>query len=247
MMRGRFREFEDALIAFPATARVVGGKLSEPDGPAQLARLLGLLLALLAVGWIAEKISDRMLRAYRMRLRQTVAATCGANAFRVLMLLLLDVVGIAVFGLAAFGAFVLWWPEHNLQRSALLQSLIAVVMVLVTALFARFLLVPDGTSNRLLPFADAPARTLRRFAVTIAGVYGVLLVATSVLRDGGASAATVDIVLLASVALLLALLLWAVWRVRVPIAELIRGEGEIRRDCRMARRSVAGDRDRRTS
>ena len=226
MMRGRFGELEAALIAFPATVRAVGGKLTEPYGPSRLAFLLGLFGVLLAGGWIAEIIYDRMLRNYRARLRQTVAATYGANAFRVVLLLLLGLVGIAVFSLAALGAFLVGWHEHDLQRSALLHALIAVVMVRVTALFARFLLAPHTPPDRLLPFADAPARTLRWFAVTLAALYGVMQMVGSVLRDGGASAATVDVVLIASVLLFSSILLWTVWRVRVPIANLIRGDGK---------------------
>ena len=140
--------------------------------------------------------------------------------------MLLDIGGLAVFGVAALAAFLAVWHEHDFQRSVILHTLIAIVIVRVTALFARFLLARGMASERLLPFADAPARALRRFAVIVAALYGVLLVAQSVLRNGGASTATIDVLIIVMVLTFVAFILRTVWRIRVPIADLIRGSGK---------------------
>jgi len=226
LMRARFQELDAALVAFPATVKAVGAKLTAPDGVPRLAFLVGLLAVVLAAGWIAEKIYDRALRHYRARLRHTTSITYPANAFRLGMGLLLDIVGLAVFGLAAVGAFLALWHEHDLQRSALLHALIAVLIVRITALFARFLLAKDGASERLLPFSDGPARTLRRFAVTVAALFALMTAARYVLQGAGASTATVDVFVIFMVLLFVVLVVWTVWRVRVPIADLLRGDAK---------------------
>jgi small-conductance mechanosensitive channel len=225
MMRGQVAALNDALIGLPSTMRNVGAKLTEPDGPSRLLFIAGLLAAMLVAGWLAEKVFDRTLRHYRAGLRQTAADTFTANAFRLAVGLLLDLAGIAVFGLAALATFFVMWHEHDLQRTAILSVLIAVVIVRVVALFARFLLAPESASARLLPFADAPARHLRRFVVAFAAIFGVDVAVISVLRGSGANAATIDLVAIGTAGLYIAIALTTVWRVRVPVAGLIRGDG----------------------
>jgi len=104
-----------------------------------------------------------------------------------------------------------------------LEILVAVVLVRVASLFARFLLAPESASTRLLPFDDAPARTLRRFAVVMVALFGAMSVATATLRGAGASGSTNDLVILGLIFVTLGIVLWTVWRVRDPIANLIRG------------------------
>ena len=105
------------------------------------------------------------------------------------------------------------------------EVLVAVVIVRVAVLFARFLLAPEAAA-RLLPLADAPARDLRWYAIALAAIYSAAQVLVTVMRGGGASATAVDVVMVGVTVLGLAITLWTVWRVRVPIADLIRGEGK---------------------
>ncbi len=224
MMRSRLDDFKGAIADLPSTSRAVGAKLTEPDGPSRLLLLAGLLAAMLMGGWVAEKLYDRALRHYRARLRQTAADTFTANAFRIAIGLLLDLAGIAVFSLAGLAAFFALWLDHDVQRIAILNVLIAIVIVRMVMLFARFLLAP-AASDRLLPFADGPARILRRFAVSLAVISGIGFVVMFSLRASGASAATVDLVLIAVVGLYLVVALSTVWRARAPVAALIRGDG----------------------
>ncbi len=179
---------------------------------------------MLVTGWLGEKLYDRALRRYRESLRQTTVDTFTANAVRLSVGLLLDLGGIAVFGVAAVAAFLALWHEHDLQRRLILHVLVAVAIVRVVALFARFLLARE-TSARLLPFADPPARILRRFVMALATLYAVDLAVISTLRGSGASVATVSLVSLTTIGVYAVIVLSVVWRVRVPIASLIRGSG----------------------
>jgi small-conductance mechanosensitive channel len=226
MMRTRLGELRNALVALPETLSDVGAKLDDPDGGLPgLVKLAIALAAMLAIGWLAERAYEWALRNYRRKLAPPDAETFTARSFRLGIGLALDLAGIAVFALAALAAFLALWQGHGLRRIAVLEMLIAVVAVRVTWLFARFLLSSRNGAARLLPFADAPARTLRRFAVLLAVIWGTTNLLRTVMTGGGASAATADLVVIASGVLGLLVVLWTVWHVRAAIAGLIRGNG----------------------
>jgi hypothetical protein len=166
MVRERLREIKDAFLAFPTTLREVVAKLDEPDGPSVLGIVLALIVGMLLIAWLAERIYHRApsqlpqaARAPRSRNRFLRArsgsawASCSISS------------GILVFALAALGIFLALWQGHGLRRIAIIEILIGVVLVRVTALFARFLLSKRNGTERLLPFADKPAAQLRWFAI----------------------------------------------------------------------------------
>ena len=226
MVRTRLGELRDAFVGLPATLREVVVKLDDPDGPTVLPLVGALLVGVLVVSWLAQRVYDYALRNYRKRLAPPVAETFTARSFRLTVGLVLDLVGIAVFALAFLAIFLALWQGHGLRRIAILEVLIAVVAVRVTWLFAEFLLSSRGGAERLLPFADAPARRLRWFAVLLAALWGLGSICRAVLLGGGANAATIDLMLMSTSVLGLAIVLWTVWRVRAAIAGLIRGEGK---------------------
>ncbi len=225
-MRTNYEALQGALVGLPQTVQQFGAKLTEPEGPAHYPVIAGILAALLAFGWISEFVYRRSLRNYRTRLRQSAAPTFTANAFRLGVGLLLDLGGIVVWSLAALTAFFVVWHGHELRRILMLDILIAVVIVRIAALLGQFLLAPGPESERLLPLDDAAAATLRRFAVGLAFVLGITISMVSLLRDSGASEATIDLSLIACLSAGILLTVWTVWRVRVPIADLIRGDGK---------------------
>lgn len=226
MMRRRFDELGGALVALPQTLEAVGAKLAAPEGPARLLQLAALLAAALAAGWVAERLYDRALQSYRNRLRQVQAATFWANAFRLTTQLVLDAIGIVVSGLAALSLLLALWHEHALQRRTMFLVVVAVLVVRFVALVGRYLLAPHAPQARLLPFADAPARVLQRFGVTLATVLAAFFVVGAVLRGGGAGEDAHDLVIVAFTLLVTLMVVGAVWRVREPIAALIRGDGK---------------------
>jgi small-conductance mechanosensitive channel len=226
MLRTRLGEFEDAFVALPETLRQAVAKLDDPEGPSALPLVGALLVGALLVGWLAQRIYDLALRQYRMRLVPPAAESFTARSFRLAVGLALDIAGIAVFALAVLATFLALWQGHGLRRIAILEVLIAVVAVRITWLFAQFLLSSRGGEERLLPFADAPARRLRWFAVLLAALWGLGSFCRAVLTGGGASAATIDLVLISTSVLGLGIVLWTVWQVRSAIAGLIRGDGK---------------------
>ena len=222
-MRDRYGTLYDALLAVPATvgaiaARIAGGRAAE------LASLAGYIAVLLVTGWLAERVYVYAIRNYRRRLRDASAPTFTARTFQLGVGLVLDLGAIATFGATAIVVFFAWWLADELQRVVVLEVLFAVVIVRLAALFARFLLAGDQ-GRRLLPLDDSPARTLRRYAVALAAVFGAGVATIAVFAAGGATAETGDLVAIAFWAVGVVLTLIAVWHVRAPIADLIRGDG----------------------
>jgi len=226
MVRARLGELRDAFYAMPATLNEVVAKLDEPDGPSVLPLIGVLIVAMFVVAWAVEQLYRFAVRNYRRRLAPATNETFSARAFRRGASLALDLVGILVFALAALAFFLALWQGHGLRRIAIVELLIGVVVVRIVWLFARFLLArrTDG-QERLLPFADAPAGQLRRFAVTLAAVWAVSSGLGSVLAHAGVAQPTIDLVVLLFSVVGLAIVLWTVFQVRAPIAALIRGEG----------------------
>lgn len=226
VVRTRLGELRDAVGALPQTLRDVVAKLDDPEGPSALPLVGVVLVGALVVAWLAQRIYDFALRHYRGRLVPPPVETFTARAFRLAVGLALDLVGIAVFALAFLAIFLALWQGHGLRRIAILELLIAVVAVRIAWVFAQFLLSSRGGNERLLPFADAPAQQLRWFAVLFAALFGLGSFCRAVLIGAGASAATVDLLLMSTSVLGLAIVIWTVWRVRAAVAGLIRGEGK---------------------
>jgi len=222
-MRDRYGTLFDAFLALPASVGAVAARVTAPATAG--GSLAAYVAALLATGWITERIYVFAVRRYRLRLRDAPAATFSARAFQLGVGLLLDLGALAVFGIAAIIFFFALWLADDLRRIVVLEILFIVVVVRVVALLARFLLAKDETGERLLPLADAPSRTLQRAVLGLAAVFGTGVSTLAVLTAGRASAETVDVVAIAFWVLGLVLGVSVVWRIRAPIADLIRGDG----------------------
>jgi len=222
-VRERLAALTAAFVALPSTLREAGARLASGAGALSLAALLGYLAVMLIVGWILERVYHYALRDYRTRRLQTPATTFSSCAIQLALGLLLDLGGIVVFALGALAVCLARWLEDEMQRVSVLVLVIAIVVVRVTALVARFLLTRTTEHDRLLPFADAAARTLRWFVVAVAVLYSTGLVMTAFAGEGVIDATTMSAIRAAFWIVGLVIALTATWLVRRPIAELIRG------------------------
>jgi small-conductance mechanosensitive channel len=222
-MRTTLGSLEAAYYALPDTVRQVGTKLTEPNGMSQLAVIAELLAALFVSGSAIEWLYHRALRRFRTRLGGTPAPTFSAQVFQHGVGLLIDLGGVLVWSIAAITAFFLLWHDHALRRTTILDLTIGVIVVRTTMVLARFLLAPREPSTRLLPFADEPARAFYQFAVAIAVIFAIEIALVTLLQGGGANQPTLDLIVLPLLTVGIAICVWTVWRVRTPIADLIRG------------------------
>jgi small-conductance mechanosensitive channel len=230
-MRARLDTLYAAFLALPSTLHDVAMRMASADGTgtqaeaAEFWRRLRDVAVMLAIGWIAHRVYVVALRRYRSRLMYPLAVTYFARAFQLAIGLVIDLAGIAVFALAAFATYLLLEHAHDLWRIAMLTTLVAIVIVRIVSVLARFLLDPGPARARLLPFDDVTARRLRACVMALALLFGVFVVTMSVLGAAGSPAAALDVVRLLGGIVGLAITVSTVWLVRKPIARMIRGDG----------------------
>lgn len=222
-MRDVYTELTRAFYALPTTLSQVWTRISGVDNEAltPLARLLALMLA---AGVLGELLYRYALRSYRRRLFGSHPTSFSARAVQLTIELILDVGALSVFIVMAIGVFFTLFPTAELTRIVVLDVLLVIVVVRITLVVVRFLLSSTSGRPRLLPFADVPARRIRRYVVALSVVVAGAVATRNVLADAGASAATVDLVSLLGWGVGLLVALAGVWRVRRPVADLIRGE-----------------------
>ena len=224
-MRSRYDTLNAAFVGLPATFATLVTRLREPDGRPALVAVFGYVVAMLATAFVAERIYMYALRRYRQRLLQVPATGYSARAFQVGMGLVLDVGALLVFGIAAILFFFSWWLDHDLRRILVLQILFIVFVVRVVALLTRFLLGRSVEHERLLPFDDRAASRLRGFVIALAVMFGVSIATRSLLNATGALPEAIDVISVGFWIVGFIILVSAVWSVRKPIADLIRGDG----------------------
>jgi len=220
-MRDVYGELTAAFNALPVTLSEAWARVAGPDGSA-LRPLAGLLALMLVSAALAEALYRYALRPYRRKLLGAPAAAFAARAVQLTIELMLDVGAFVVFVVVAIGVFFALFPAAGLARIVILELLLAVMVVRVAMLVGRFLLGSEPARPRLLPFADVPARRLRRYIVGLALVFAAGVAARTSLAAAGASTATVDVVSLIGWSIGLLVAVSGVWRVRRPIAGLIR-------------------------
>jgi len=220
-MRDVYAELTAASKALPATLSEAWTRVAGADGSAlsPLGRVLALMLLSAA---LVEALFRYALRPYRRKLLGAPAAAFSARAVQLTIELMLDAGALVVFVVVAIGVFFALFPAAELARIVILELLLAIVVVRLAMLVGRFLLASAPTRPRLLPFDDVPARRIRRYVVALALVFAVGVAVRTSVAAAGASAATIDVLSLFAWGIGLLVALSGVWRLRRPIADLIR-------------------------
>ena len=220
-MRDRYAELGAAFYAMPATLSQAWTRIAGAQGAA-LPALAGLLAFMLVAGAVTEIIFRRALRGYRRKVLDAPASGFSTRAVQLTIELLLDAAALAIFVVVATSVYFALFPADDVARIVLLEALLVVAVVRIVTLLARALLASTPGKARLLPFSDVAAQTLRRYIVALALVVTIGIAVRASLAAAGASAASVDVVSLAGWGVGLLVALAGVWRVRRPIADLIR-------------------------
>ena len=221
-MRDRYTTLYDAFFALPATLRELAQRIGDADGSGYW-RLAASIAMVLVGGGIVEALYRFALRRYRLRL-EAPAGAFSARAFQLAVEFLLDFGRLVVFTVAAVVVFFAFWVGNELQRIVVLEVLFAVVVVRVTALIARFLLVPTPARGRLLPLPDRAARDLLTFALAISTVFAGGVAAVTIVQATNANAEAAELIAIGVWLVGICIALWTTWRVRKPIADLIRAD-----------------------
>ena len=140
--------------------------------PLFLLALGGFLLS----GFIAEWFFLRVIGDIRQQVEQSETESLGGKCGRLGILAAIDVLGIAIFGLAAIGAFFVFYQGHSPVRLTVLTYIEAVIVFRIVVFASRCLLAPGNSALRMLPFGDDAASVLHRCILWIGvfGAFGIL-------------------------------------------------------------------------
>jgi small-conductance mechanosensitive channel len=210
----------------PAALGAAVARFSEGRSPYHLLLVAPLFIVMLALGWIAERLVGRLLAGVRGRLDRSQGDGLGVDAGSLAIRVVLDLLLLAVFASTVFAAFLAVYQGHEATRELIVSALLATIQVRLAILIARILLAPHTPAQRLLPFDDAAAGALYRGAVTLALIYGVTDVAAFFLQRFGMPHEPYLLVMTLVRILFVVVFLRLVWRVRGPIADKIRGDGQ---------------------
>jgi moderate conductance mechanosensitive channel len=167
---GRWREELSAL----------GDVFADPARRTRNIHATAAFVGIFALGWLAEWVSWRLLAGARRSIKPGLAAGPGERLWRTVVRMLLDLVSVAVFAVAAYAAALVVSPPPAVQAMALnFVHAYAIGRGLIA--FARAILSPEAL--RSLPLSGAVASKLftwvRRFVAV--GVGGYFLIAAALL------------------------------------------------------------------
>jgi small-conductance mechanosensitive channel len=221
--RGEIGAVLRAAPSLPAALTDAVRRFSEGRPPHQLLLVTVLFAILLVLGWIAERLGRRLLADVYRRLEPSPGEGGGAS---LVIRTILDLLLLAVFMVTVLAGFLALYQGHGPTRELIVAALVATIQVRLAILLARILLAPRAPAQRLLPFDDAAAGILYRGVVTLAWIYGIMDVLGFFLPRFGVPREAYLLISTVFRIVFVVVLLQLVWRVRHPIARLIRGDGQ---------------------
>ena len=210
-----------AMISFAAARLIPPGW----DGSFHAVFVLA-LAGFLVVGAAAEWLFARVLGDLRRQVEQASPTTLSGRFGFLMLRFVLELLGIAVFGLAALGAFFVVYQGHAPVRLTVLTYVGAVVVFRIIGLASRFLLAPKYPQLRCLPFDDEAARDLHRCFLLIGGIGAFGFPTKGLLLSLDAPAIPAHLFGMMIGLLFCGSIIWAAWRSRDLIAVQIAGSDQ---------------------
>jgi small-conductance mechanosensitive channel len=222
-LRNSQREVLGAVGDLPSVLPFVLDRLSEGKDRSHLLLIVVAFAVLLLVGFAAEWLVRRLTRDYRRQVEQAAARTMAIKLGCCCLRLVLDLLTLGVFWLAALGVFFALYQGHEPSRWAILTYLSAVVLFRAVLLVSRALLAPSTPALRMVPLGDGGARLLHGRAVLLAAI-AVFGFHTGALLDLlGLDWRLVQLLMTAVGLAFAAAIVVTLWQARRPVADLIRG------------------------
>jgi small-conductance mechanosensitive channel len=209
----------------------VVGRLTDARGPIHLLEIMLGLAVMLLVGWMVESAYRRVLHAPLARVGAGLGASFGAETGRFVLKVALEAIAIALFYAGAIGLFFAFYQGHQATRIIVHTVLVAIVIVRAVVIASRILLAPRAPTLRLLPFDDAAAQRLHASVIWLSVLWVGTLAIYATFAVLGVDPQVIEFLQLGLGTVVLLSFVTAVWRIRAPIARLIRGSdgGALRR------------------
>jgi small-conductance mechanosensitive channel len=223
VVRERIDRLLQAAADFPRTVGDAYDRFHEGREPGHFLFVSVIIAVSLGLALLIERGCHYFLRAQRARLDEPQEEGFAASSARNLLRFVLDLGGVAVFGIVMLLIFHALYQGHVPSRLLTLTTIGAAVLFRLVALGSRILLEPAAPKLRLLPLDDQGARRLHAGILQVAGIYLVGISFRFLLENLGAPQAAVPVVAVAISSLLLVSVLATVWAMRRPVGALLRG------------------------
>jgi len=196
-------------------------KLTGGKGIGRFLLTLLSLLAILAAGLLLRWLLFRSTRDIRERLFASVKLGRLEFFGRVLLRLVLEALGIAVFAFTTFILFVFFFQKGDLGFEFVSVYLLVSYYVLIFAGAAKVIFSPDAPALRLSPMKDADAAFLYRWILYIVAGAAVFSAASAVLGEIEADKALYLMSYSLGGAYITIALIVMIWQSRQRVAEAI--------------------------
>ena len=211
---------------FPGEMMRVAARIAEPLDVSEFWKLPAWFLAMLAVGAAVELALRLATHGPKRRFRERDADGLAAAGVRLLLRGGIGIVHIAAFAAGALGLFVALWQGHVNARLVLFVALGAIVGARLAILAAWLLLDPPAPRMRLLPLDDRTAGTLYAGICQLAILFALSRATQVLFASFDAAEGAVMLWDIVTGTIAFVIVVGAVWRLRAPVAALIRGTGD---------------------
>ncbi len=220
-----FRLFRESMALrlshlgeLPSVPGLLYDRLSAGKGPYHPLIVLGFLIVIAALAYVAERGYRRGVRRIYDGLVLPAAGDPLQRLGRSLARLCLDLIGVAVFAVALLILFFLFYHGHEPSRLVMIALLATVLVMRVTSAVSRFFFAPQSGDLRIAPFDDEAALRVHRWIVTVATVTAFGLLACALMLRLGVSPVLHALLLNLVGAVVVVLLVAGALSLRKPIA-----------------------------
>jgi len=226
LLRERLALMIGALPRLHEIGPEIVNHVSAGQGTGHLA-MMGLAILLMVVGGLAvERLFRRLFKRFADTIEQAGTRTLFGKLCILMLVLVRDLLGIAVFGITAVGVFFLLYQGHEPTREIITAVLLTILIIRVTSAVVCFAVTPDSPWLRITPLDDTTARTIYRRSVLIVASITVAYYLGECLE---ASLAKPDLGFFLLIGMVLsgvitAIIIALVWVDRKTVARLMTGE-----------------------
>ncbi len=176
-MHNRLSLMVSAIGDFPFLGSFVVDRLAEGRSTSHIWTVLLFTAIIFAVGAAGEWLFRRLFTRMALHPKGDAPESLVNKLCILLMRAVIDVLGIAVFGLCATGTFFALYQDHGPTRTVITTLFWIVIYIRLANAGARFLLAPKVSALRLPPLSDEAARGVYKRVVVLVGilVVGVLM------------------------------------------------------------------------
>jgi len=223
-MHGRLLLMGSAIGELPSLGSFVVDRLAAGRSPSHVWTVLLFTAIVFAGGAAGEWLFRRLFTRVAVHPRSDAPESLVNKLCILLMRAVIDLLGIAVFGLCATGVFFAFYQDHVPTRVVMATLFWIVIYIRLVNVGARFLLSPRAPALRLPPLGDEAARGIYKRAVILIGILiGAVFLSRLFDQLGVGEGMSLLIGRIAGF-IVLASFAVVVWHDREVVAQLIRSE-----------------------